>query len=72
MRRKVEDLMGKILEIKWSWVGNVARQGSNQWTNTLMQWESQDLNKSETTLALTSRIEGTEKFMGSSISRTGV
>ncbi|KAH0998567.1 hypothetical protein HUJ04_001376, partial [Dendroctonus ponderosae] len=35
---QVEDVIARTVQLKWSWVGHVARQNESKWTNRIMLW----------------------------------
>jgi len=37
-RTKVIDVMPRLAELKWNWIGHVARQDSEKWTIRIVFW----------------------------------
>jgi len=37
-RIKVEDIIARIMKLKWNWVEHIARQGDKKWTKYIVQW----------------------------------
>ncbi|CAH1224416.1 unnamed protein product [Diabrotica balteata] len=42
-RTKVEDVIGRIAQMKWNWVGHVARQNNDRWTKNIGKVEIMQL-----------------------------
>jgi len=38
-KTKVKDILEKIKEAKWRWVGHVARMQDNKWTKRVTDWQ---------------------------------
>lgn len=45
-RTKVVDIIERIAELKWQWVGHVARQDQTKWSNRLTHWRPRETKRS--------------------------
>lgn len=45
-RTKVVDIVTRVAELKWQWVGHVARQDQSKWTSKLTHWRPRETKRS--------------------------
>lgn len=45
-RTKVKDIIERVAELKWRWVGHVARQDTNKWTIRVIKWRPRQTKRS--------------------------
>lgn len=45
-RTKVTDIIKRVAELKWRWVGHVARQNSDRWALKIAQWRPRETKRS--------------------------